>query len=120
MTRFEAATPADRRRLTAEAITAHRRRGSDAAVFAAGDHRVRYADRVIRFEVDAAARDRLEDLLTEFPVFKLKQPATRKADPGVVYVSAIADAKHAADFLDAAFTTVYDHDEDYELRVVRV
>lgn len=120
MTRFEASTPAERRALFAEAVAAHRKRGSEVAIFEAGDHRVRYADRVVRFNLVAEERDRLDGLLEEFPVFKLKQPETRKADPGVVYVSALADAKHAADFLDTAFRQVFDQTEEYELRVIRV
>lgn len=120
MTRFEASEPAQRRALIAEAVTAHRRRDSEAAVFEAGDVRVRYADRVIRLDVDPDERDRLDAVLGEFPVFKRKQPETRKAEEGVVYVSAIADAKHAADFLEAAFREVYGRAEGYELRVVRV
>lgn len=120
MTRFEAATPETRRALFAEAVAAHRRRDSDAAVFEAAGRRLRYDDRLVRFEVDGVERGRLDELLGTFPVFKPKQPETRKADDGVVFVSAIADAKHAADFLDAAFREVYGLAEDYEARVVRL
>lgn len=120
MTRFKASRPSERRALLAEAVTAHRNRGSEATVFEAGHHRVRYTDRVVQFDLSEEELGRLRSLLEEFPVFKIKQPETRKAETGIVYVSAIADAKHAADFLDAAFRDVFDCADAYELRVIRV
>ena len=131
MTRFEATDPAERLGLAVDAVTAHRARGSDGVVFeghasdpAAGEDatpaRVEFTDRLLRLELDGEARERLDDLLGSFPVFKLKQPETRKADAGVVYLSAIADPKHAAEFVDAAFREAYALGDGYELRVVRV
>lgn len=133
MTRFEATAPADRLALAIDAVTAHRHRGSDRVVFeghppsdaAAAERdgpapRVEFAERVLRLELDEDERERLDDLLGSFPVFKLKQPETRKADPGVVYASAIADAKHAAEFVDACFRNVHGLGAEYELRVGRV
>ncbi|MFC7226577.1 hypothetical protein N0B31_04120 [Salinirubellus salinus] len=129
MTRFEATDPADRLGLAVDAVTAHRARSSDGVRFeghpvaADGDSAapvVEYTDRVLRLELDDAARERLDELLGSFPVFKLKQPETRKADAGVVYVSVIADAKHAAEFVDATFREVHGLGDGYELRVVRV
>lgn len=113
----EAAEPGDRRTLLVRAVMDARRSGgtvtleTDAAT-------VEYADRRLRFEVDDDGRAALSELLDDFPVFKVKQPATRKADAGVVYVSAIADPKHVADFVEAAFRRVYDLPEDYGLRAV--
>jgi hypothetical protein len=82
--------------------------------------RVEYADRLFALEVSTAERDALDEHLGSFPVFKVKQPETRKAPGGTVYVSAIADPKHAADFLEGTFRTVYGLPAEYELRVVRV
>ncbi|MFC6835170.1 hypothetical protein [Halomarina ordinaria] len=120
MTRFEADAPRERLSLVVDAITAHRTRDSEGAVFETDRATVRYADRVLRLECDADERDRLDTLLADFHVFKVAQPETRKAPEGVVYLSAIADAKHAADFVEGLFRRVYDHGEGYELRVVRV
>jgi hypothetical protein len=124
MARFDAAEASDRLALAVDAVTTHRRRGSEGVVFEGvdGDRRVRveYADRLFTFTGSTDERDRLADHLGSFPVFKMKQPETRKAPEGTVYVSAIADAKHAADFLEGAFRAVYDLPGDYELRVVRV
>lgn len=159
MTRFDANEPAQRRALAAEAVIAHRKRASEAAVFQvysgpdrdesrdetrldahadgsedetgldadkdeAVEHarslRLVYAEGVITFECTPRERERLDDLLADFPVFKLQQPATRKAPDGIVHVSAVADPKRAADFVDAAFRRVYELPESYRLWVARV
>ena len=106
----------DRRRLLVEHILAVRRDGGT-ATFAAGGSRVVYEDRRLRLEADDDERERLETLLSEYHVFKIKQPETRTADAGVIYLSAVTDAKHAADFIEALFRTVYGADDDYELRI---
>lgn len=133
MTRFDANEPAQRRALAAEAVIAHRKRASEAAVFQgysgpdrdeSGEEgrsvRLVYAEGVITFECTPRERERLDDLLADFPVFKHKAPATRKAPDGIVHVSAVADPKHAADFVDAAFRRVYALPESYRLWVARV
>lgn len=119
MTRFDARTPADRRALYTEAIQAHRQRGSDHAVVAAGNTRLVLGE-AIRFEVTGEERRALSELLSEYPVFKITQPATRRADESVVFVSAVTDAKHLADFLDDAFQRVYGLDPDYVGWVIEV
>jgi hypothetical protein len=130
------ADAATRRARIAEAITAHRQAGSEEPVlFATGAERdddrgdgggndstatrpfVDYQDREITVELTDAERDRLDDLLGEFTVFKIAQPATRKAGDGVVHVSAIADPKHAADFVDRLFLDVFEAGAGYGLVV---
>ncbi|MFB6165207.1 MAG: hypothetical protein ABEJ31_08625 [Haloarculaceae archaeon] len=110
---------AARRARIAAAIAGHRRDGGESPLrFTAGDAdgpAVTYRDREIVVTVDAAERERLEALLGEFPVFKVAQPATRKAPDGEVHLSALADPKHAADFVDAVFRRVYEQPEDYAL-----
>jgi hypothetical protein len=124
MGRFEADDAGERIALAADAVATHRTRGSDGAVFEGvdGDRRVRveYVDRLFTLPVSGEERGALDEHLGSFPVFKLKQPETRKAPEGTVHVSAIADPKHAADFLEGTFRAVYGLPEDYELRVVRV
>jgi hypothetical protein len=119
VTRFDATTAGDRRALYAEAVAAHRQRGSERVVLEAGADRLVLADH-LEFAVTPRQREALEGLLGEFPVFKLAQPATRKAAEGVVYVSAVTDAKHLADFVDEAFQRVYGHGEGYEGWVVEL
>ncbi len=124
MTRFAASEPADRAALVAEAVTAHRERASERAVFEAetgdGSVSIVYADRTLTLRPDGDERDRVDALLAQFPVFKVAQPETRKADAGVVHVSAIADAKHVADFVEAAFREVHGLAGDYRLWVVEI
>ena len=79
--------------------------------------RVTYRNRRLRVEADDDERDRLEALLSEYHVFKVQQPDTRKADEGIVYLSAVTDPKHAADFVEALFREVYGAGREYELRV---
>jgi hypothetical protein len=113
---MDADDPDRRRQTLVEAVVAARRDGC-AVTFAGADARVTYEDRTLRLDVDADQRSRLDDLLAEYSVFKVAQPATRKASEGVVYLSAITDPKHAADFLEAVFREVYGAPEGYELRV---
>lgn len=112
--------PGSRRTLVVRAVTAHRREGGGPVVFTAGDPadaRLEYEDRLLALALSGEQRDRLAALLDDFPVFKIKQPETRKAPDGTVYVSAIADPKHLADFVEDCFRRVYDLGEDYRLVV---
>ena len=107
-------SPGERRQLLVRRIVESRQRG-EAAIFDAAGVSVEYDDRVIRIEADSGERDRLDSLLSEYHVFKIKQPETRKAEDVVVYLSAVTDAKHASDFIEALFRDVYGFDEGYEL-----
>jgi hypothetical protein len=109
-------SPDERRQVLVQRIVESRRR-SEATVFRAGDASVEYDDRRLRLDVDPDERDRLDALLSAYHVFKIKQPETRKAAEGVCHLSAVTDAKHAADFLEALFREVYGRPEGYELRV---
>lgn len=112
-----AETPADRRTLVVQAVASHRREAGDAVAFVADGARVEYDDRLVTLSVDADRRGRLDELLADYPVFKVKQPATRKAPKGTVHVSAIADPKHLADFVEDCFRRLYGLDPDYQLAV---
>jgi len=121
-----ATAPADRRRLLARAVADHRSREADITfVGRDGDREARlsYGDRVVAMDLaragrpQRAARHALEEVLDDFPVFTLKQPETRKARAGEVFVSALADAKHAADFLETCFLEVFGLGLEYELMV---
>ncbi len=123
-----ATSPADRKRLAVRAIARHRSREDGVDFVArAGDRRVgiTYADRTITLDLAEAgaatdaggARAALDELLASFPVFKIQQPETRKARDGTVHVSALADPKHAADFLEACCREVFGLGAAYELAV---
>jgi hypothetical protein len=105
--------PRERRLAIVRAVQRARQAGTAIAFEAVGE-RVEYEDRLLRFDATA---DALAPALADYHVFKVKQPETRKAPEGVTYVSAIADAKHLADFLDDAFVRVFDAPEGYDLSV---
>ena len=81
------------------------------------ERRIRYGDRQLTLFPDATERDRLDELLDEYPVFKLDAPATRKSEDGTVYVSAVADPKHLADFIEDCCQQVYGLPAGYVLSV---
>ena len=108
-------TPERRRRLLVSQLV-ESRRSNEPVVFEASGRSIEYDDRVIRLELDADERNRLETLRSTYHVFKIKQPETMKADGGVVYLSAVTDAKHAADFVDSLFREVYGLGDEFELR----
>lgn len=115
-----ATTPEARRQAIVDAVVEARTADADVAFVGAGTARdvvVAYEDRSLRLEVTAEEHDRLDGLLSEYHVFKVAQPATRRADDGVVWLSAVTDPKHTADFVEALFRTVYGFGEDYRLDV---
>jgi hypothetical protein len=111
---MDADDPGARKRVLVQRIV-QARKADEAVVFEGVGARVEYEDRTLRLEVDADERARLETVLETYHVFKIEQPATRKADEGVVYLSAVTDPKHAADFVEALFREVYGANEGYEL-----
>lgn len=112
-----ATTPGARRTRIVRAVEAHRREGGEPVELRAGGVRLRYEDRELTLPVSEAQRDRLDALMASYPVFKLAQPATRKAPEGTVVVAAIADPKHLADFCEDCFREVHGLDEGYALTV---
>lgn len=123
-----ATSPADRKRLAVRAIARHRSREDGVDFVARASDRqvgITYADRIITLDLGEAgaatdagsARAALDELLASFPVFKLQQPETRKAQDGIVHVSALADPKHAADFIEACYREVFGLGPAYELVV---
>lgn len=149
MTRFDADTPTDRRKLFADAITAHRNRGSEfltveAEPLRAGgaapdepggenaDHAaaegddeappwVQFAEKTFNLDVTDDELDRLKDLVGEFPEFRIDQLESPESAEGTnVRVTARSDANRLADFLDRVFCEVYGRADDYRAWVVEV
>ncbi|SEW09144.1 hypothetical protein [Natrinema salifodinae] len=138
MTRFDAADPAERRKLYVDAITAHRKRGSgfltlevDADVLGDGDADdegatlesddesdsaaevgipwIQFADGTINLDCTDDELDALKDALGEFPAFKIDDLTRPEEADGVnVRISAKADPNRIAQFIDAVFLDVYD------------
>lgn len=114
-----ARTPDGRRRLLVSRIVSARQ-ANGPTCFESDGVAIEYDNRILRLELATSRREQLETLLDSYHVFKIKQPETRKAEDGVVYVSAVTDAKHAADFIEALFRELYGFDEGYELRATGI
>jgi hypothetical protein len=135
MTRFDAATPEERRKLFAAAIEAHRERASAYATFEAredvrsddadGDERlppwVQFGDGTLNLDCTDAELDALKALLGEFPAFKIDDLTRPEEAEGVnVRVSALADPNRVAQCVDAVFREVYGQPEDFRAWVAAV
>lgn len=133
MTRFDADDPADRQLLYAEAIRAHRTRGSPYITVMTeiddgeGESTpepapwVQFADNVFNLDCTNAELDRLKELLGQFPAFTieaLERPEDAKGTN--VRVSARADEKRLAEFVERTFRVVYELDEEYRAWVVEI
>ena len=146
MTRFDAATPTDRRKLFADAIVAHRERGSAFCTFqaespadrgnadadATGDGDdvdgaeemppwLQFGDRTLNLDCTDAELDRLKELLGEFPAFKIEQlESPEEAEGTNVRINAKADPNRIAQFVERTFREVYDRPAEYVAWAVEV
>lgn len=149
MTRFDADAPTDRRKLIADAITAHRTRGSSFLTVEAeaveepsfggtedaegaeteesadADDEpsvwVQFSEKTFNLDVTDAELDRLKALVGEYPEFRIDQLESPESAEGTnVRISARSDANRLADFTDRVFCEVYEQGEDYRAWVVSV
>ncbi|GAB6860679.1 hypothetical protein ACFR97_07900 [Haloplanus litoreus] len=139
MTRFDAADAADRRKLFAEAVLAHRNRGSpfltvevdpeDAPATDAGEDDaegppvpwVQFAEETFNLDCTDAELDRLKSLLDEFPEFRIERiERPEEAEGANVRVTARSDASRLGQFLDRALQVTYGLDDDYRAWVTEL
>jgi hypothetical protein len=127
VTRFDAATPGDRRKLFVDAITAHRERNSPFLTVEAGTGPdelapwVQVSEDTINLDCTDAELERLKDLLAEFPAFKIDELARPEEAEGTnVRVVGRGDANRVAQFVDRAFAEAFDLTEEYRAWVVEV
>lgn len=147
MTRFDADAPAERQKLFADAVLAHRERASAFLTVEAerpgaggeddsqpveggandspdGDEPppwIQFADGVLNLDCTEDELLRLKELLGEFPAFKIEELNRPEEAEGVnARVSAKADARRIGQFVDEAFRAVYGLGEDYRAWVVEV
>lgn len=143
MTRFDADTPTERRKLFADAVTAHRTRGSGFLTIEADEPEtvsfgedavddedeeeeavppwLQFAEKTFNLDVTDEEHERLNDLVDDYPEFRidaLESPDT--AEGTNVRITARSDANRLADFADRVFREVYDLDEEYRAWVVQV
>lgn len=144
MTRFDADTPTERRKLFADAVTAHRTRGSsfltieaaqpDTPSFGAEDEPeaadedaeelppwLQFSEKTFNLDVTDEEHDRLNDLVADYPEFRIDALESPDAAEGTnVRITARSDANRLADFADRVFLDVYDREEAYRAWVVAV
>ncbi|WP_277553448.1 hypothetical protein [Halobaculum limi] len=147
MTRFDADTAADRRKLFADAVTAHRERGSafltvevqpprervefgdapadddesDDGEEASPPPWIQFAEKTFNLDCTDEELDRLHTLLDDYPEFRIdEREAPEDADGTNVRISARSDANRLAGFIDQAFQAVYDQPEDYRAWIVQI
>jgi uncharacterized protein (DUF1684 family) len=135
VTRFDATDATGRRKLVADAVGAHRERGSDfltveaewpdrvedGAEAPAPPPWVQFADRTFNLDVTDAELDRLHGLLDAYPEFRVEaRESPEEAEGTNVRVTAKSDPGRLAAFVDDAFVEVYGAPDDYRLWVVAV
>ena len=133
MTRFDAADSADRQLLYAEAIRAHRTRGSsyltiEAEITNGGDESapepapwVQFADGMLNLDCTDAELDQLKELLGQFPAFKIEALERPEDAEGTnARISATVDGNRLAEFIERTFRVVYELDKDYHAWVVEI
>jgi len=138
MTRFDAADTAERRKLFAEAVLAHRNRGSqfctievDPADVPGGDESdddeptpvpwIQFAEKTFNLDCTESELDRLKDLLSEFPscrIDRIERPD--EADGVNVRITARSDANRLGQFADRALQVTYGLDDDYRAWVTQL
>ncbi|WP_135535851.1 hypothetical protein [Halostella pelagica] len=127
MTVFDAATPAERRKLFADAITAHRERDSAFLTIEAETDPddlapwVQVSQDRINTDCTDDELDRLKDILGEFPSFTIDE-VTRpeEADGTNVRIVGRGDTNRIAQFVDRAFVDAFDLSEEYRAWVVEI
>ena len=131
MTRFDADTPTDRRRLFAEAITAHRTRGSEFLTIEPDELPpesteeltpwIQFSDTTVSMDCTDAELERLKGLLDEYPEFRCESlNSPEEAEGTHARITARSDPNRVAMFVDEAFQAVYGYNSDYTAWVVAI
>ena len=132
MTRFDADDATERRKLFAEALTAHRTRASPFVTFEADSDPdadgedapapwVQFADETFNVDVTEEELERAKSLLSEFPEFRIdRMESPEEADGTNLRITARSDANRLAAFVDRVFLEVYGRADDYRAWVAAV
>jgi len=126
MNRFCADAARDRQLLFVDAIRAHRERDSPFLTVEVepdelGPRWLQFADGVVNLDCTDEELDRLKALLDSFPAFKIDDLTRPEDAEGTnARVTAFADQKRIAEFIDRALGTVYDLPADYRAWVTAV
>lgn len=128
MTRFDAATPAERQALYADAIAAHRARASafvtiEAAVGpeAGAIPWVQFAEGIINVDCTEDELEALKGLLEEYPAFSIDELTRPEEVEGVnARIAARTDDDRIAEAIDGIFREVYGLEEGFTAWVVEL
>jgi hypothetical protein len=132
MTRFDAATESERLALFADAAAAHRARSSDVMTVDVDPDSdvtdggevppwIQLAGTELVMDCTDDELDRLTDLLSEFPEFRIDELVTPEEAEGTnAVVTARSDANRVAGFIERAFREVYGLEETYKAWVTAV
>ena len=137
MTRFDAADTGERRKLFAEAVLAHRNRGSqfctievdpaDAPGVDTDDEEpapvpwIQFAEKTFNLDCTDAELDRLKGLLDEFPACRIERIERPEEVEGAnVRITARSDANRLGQFADRALQVTFGLDDDYRAWVTQV
>lgn len=126
MTRFEAAEETERLKLFADAVTAHRNRGSKVTTIDVDPESdttesegevppwIQLAGTEVVLDCTDEELERLKDLVGDYPEFRIDElESPEEADGTNAVVTARSDANRIADFFERTFREVYGLEEDY-------
>ena len=132
MTRFDAATEAERLGLFADAAAAHRARSGDVMTVDVDPDSddteggevppwIQLAGTELILDCTDEELERLKDLLSEFPEFRIDELVSPEEAEGTnAVVTARSDANRVAGFTERAFREVYELDEPYKAWVTAI
>lgn len=131
MTRFDAETAEERRQLFAEAITAHRQRGSEFLTIEPDELPpesdeelvpwIQFAETTVSMDCTDAELDRLKEFLDSYPDFRIEElESPAEAEGTHARITTRSDANRLAMAVDEAFQAVYGYESTYKVWVVAV
>jgi len=132
MTRFDAATEAERLKLFADAAAAHRKRSSDVMTVDVDPDSdetgggevppwIQLAGTEVVLDCTDAELERLKDVLGDFPEFRIDELVSPEEAEGTnAVITARSDANRVAGFIERAFREVYALDDGYRAWVTAV
>ncbi|WP_369317837.1 hypothetical protein, partial [Halorubrum sp. AJ67] len=132
MTRFDAATEDERLKLFADAAAAHRARSGDVMTVDVDPDSddteggevppwIQLAGTELILDCTDEELDRLKELLSEFPEFRIDELVSPEEAEGTnAVVTARSDANRVAGFIERAFREVYELDEAYKAWVTAI
>ncbi|SDF93395.1 hypothetical protein SAMN04488067_11130 [Halorubrum xinjiangense] len=132
MTRFDAATEDERLKLFADAAAAHRARSGDVMTVDVDPDSddteggevppwIQLAGTELIMDCTDEELERLKELLSEFPEFRIDELVSPEEAEGTnAVVTARSDANRVAGFIERAFCEVYELDEEYRAWVTAI